>query len=450
MGQIICKGIEYVGGGGSEATYEAGDNINISENNVISAIIPDTLASKDYVDEEVAKINLDDYVTNTALDDAFDSIIGWHELVTNDWDGDSRYISESTDVICHIGSREFSKKNSEKAVVAYGKCSITNTTMTPIIISPSQNGSRYIPSDDRTMYTLDYLGIKWYITAYDYAIGGSDMQEGYGIRLDSPASTVNEAGAQQWALAVLQAANVHLVGRRSIQTQIDNINSVKLSTEGHTDGAIRFGITEDGQYGYYKVGADTVTPFKTGGGETKGLKKNFNCSGKVAFDNDGTMTLEPNGDNNIITIPFRPGDRSWKMETKLNLRNIYNFNTIFGVTASVHPPIVCEFNSSSQIKLWLTSPTTDYTRSLTGTHVYQTGEDIWIRIGYKDQIYFIEYSDDGINYIRDASLNDPVTIKDSEENIICIGGCYGSYQNTVRGIIYLQDTHLYIDDEIWW
>lgn len=44
-------------------------------------------------------------------------------------------------------------------------------------------------------------------------------------------------------------------------------DTVKLSTEGYTDKSIRFGITEDGQYGYYKVGADTVTPFKTGGGE---------------------------------------------------------------------------------------------------------------------------------------------------------------------------------------
>ena len=28
----------------------------------------------------------------------------------------------------------------------------------------------------------------------------------------------------------------------------------------------KFGIDENGNYGYYKAGADTVTPFKSGGG----------------------------------------------------------------------------------------------------------------------------------------------------------------------------------------
>lgn len=33
----------------------------------------------------------------------------------------------------------------------------------------------------------------------------------------------------------------------------------------------RFGIDENGNYGYYKVGADTVTPFKTGDGNSYGV-----------------------------------------------------------------------------------------------------------------------------------------------------------------------------------
>ena len=39
-----------------------------------------------------------------------------------------------------------------------------------------------------------------------------------------------------------------------LQEQINNVND-------RLDG-IRFGIDEDGNYGYYKVGADSVTPFK--------------------------------------------------------------------------------------------------------------------------------------------------------------------------------------------
>lgn len=44
-----------------------------------------------------------------------------------------------------------------------------------------------------------------------------------------------------------------------------NSVEVKLANQGSSVNAIRFGIDADGNYGYYKVGADTVTPFKTGG-----------------------------------------------------------------------------------------------------------------------------------------------------------------------------------------
>lgn len=43
----------------------------------------------------------------------------------------------------------------------------------------------------------------------------------------------------------------------------EDFNQRVTTVENQLDG-FRFGVTEDGQYGYYKVGADTVTPFKTG------------------------------------------------------------------------------------------------------------------------------------------------------------------------------------------
>lgn len=39
-------------------------------------------------------------------------------------------------------------------------------------------------------------------------------------------------------------------------------DTVALATRGGNFGTIRFGITPSGEYGYFKAGADTVTPFK--------------------------------------------------------------------------------------------------------------------------------------------------------------------------------------------
>ena len=50
---------------------------------------------------------------------------------------------------------------------------------------------------------------------------------------------------------------------------VDNSEKVVLTSQSAqvTDTTIRFGVDPDGKWGYIKEGADTVTPFKSGGGE---------------------------------------------------------------------------------------------------------------------------------------------------------------------------------------
>lgn len=50
----------------------------------------------------------------------------------------------------------------------------------------------------------------------------------------------------------------------SANKEVDIVESAKA--DGTSLESIRFGIDGDGNYGYYKAGADTVTPFKLGGG----------------------------------------------------------------------------------------------------------------------------------------------------------------------------------------
>lgn len=41
---------------------------------------------------------------------------------------------------------------------------------------------------------------------------------------------------------------------------------ITAKTDGTSLSEIKFGVDDDGNYGYYKAGADSVTPFKTGDG----------------------------------------------------------------------------------------------------------------------------------------------------------------------------------------
>ena len=59
------------------------------------------------------------------------------------------------------------------------------------------------------------------------------------------------------------------------QTQKEDPTIYYCIIDGVGSGGVslpfRFGIDENGNYGYYKVGADTVTPFKTGDGNSYGV-----------------------------------------------------------------------------------------------------------------------------------------------------------------------------------
>lgn len=62
-------------------------------------------------------------------------------------------------------------------------------------------------------------------------------------------------------LYITKITGIKYGGGSSSSTPTD----VKLSTEAQTaEDTIRFGIDENGNYGYYKVGADSVTPFRDG------------------------------------------------------------------------------------------------------------------------------------------------------------------------------------------
>lgn len=119
------------------------------------------------------------------------------------------------------------------------------------------------------------------------------------------------------------------------------VTSVKLSTEGHTQESMKFGI-EDGKYGYYveSEGADTFYPFKSGGG-SGGLNP-LKCT-TTAFNSSAVRVradgLEPSGnygfgtsnmlnaDGTMSSTYFNPQWNSyttWEVGMRIKPLNTYN------------------------------------------------------------------------------------------------------------------------------
>lgn len=76
-----------------------------------------------------------------------------------------------------------------------------------------------------------------------------------------------------------------------------NSVEVKLANQGSSVNAIRFGIDADGNYGYYKVGADTVTPFITKNKDEGDLFNHGNIIGSHY-----PMAVSGGNTNNIVGI----------------------------------------------------------------------------------------------------------------------------------------------------
>ena len=145
--------------------------------------------------------------------------------------------------------------------------------------------------------------------------------------------TVNQAGD------AFSAANMNNLEQR-IKTEFDSVNS--------SLGVLKFGIDSDGNYGYIKDGADTVTPFKSGfiipyaagsrDANTNVLDLRLNVEGynKLKFDYHCVIVFNPyteiygsNDGINYNIIKHIQHDSDWKTVNVLDIElNIEKYKYI--------------------------------------------------------------------------------------------------------------------------
>lgn len=141
-------------------------------------------------------------------------------------------------------------------------------------------------------------------------------------------------------------------------------SSVKLITG---EGSIRFGVDSNGNYGYLKEGADTVTPFKSGSALTPAtLVRVFTESGnQVTYNEDSYSTRTTTATNGCA------------MATRIDLTNINSITLIYDVTSYWSKVEL------SKVQLGVSTtgfPTPSWTPAISDTNNHETGEDLTLTI----------------------------------------------------------------------
>lgn len=95
------------------------------------------------------------------------------------------------------------------------------------------------------------------------------------------------------AIVSVEGKFTYYLNNESLLTQVsDTIAQVDENTEALNN--FRFGIDQQGRYGYYKVGADTVTPFRTANGNATAadVRDGMTFSNAESDNIVGTMTYD--------------------------------------------------------------------------------------------------------------------------------------------------------------
>ncbi len=123
-------------------------------------------------------------------------------------------------------------------------------------------------------------------------------------------------------------------------SDLNNYATIEALDEVTDDlNGFRFGVDSDGNYGYYKDGADTVTPFKSGAVIDMGTGTSFNVA--KYYDNYAKLTAD-----NFICVPVggsvSAGSRNYAysggMGITLGIDSVKSYDATTGVLTAYFRP----------------------------------------------------------------------------------------------------------------
>lgn len=217
----------------------------------------------------------------------------------------------------------------------------------------------------------------------------------------------------------------------------------KLSMEGFTTRWLKnITIPAHDVYDY----SETVIP--------GGQYKSYTANGGVTVDSDLVATNFGSWEN-YLSMDCRLPENSmnWEFVIKVN-SDSYSSSTRFFVSDPVnesgHFGIALGCNDSSHVWLFLSSDGSSYniTSATSGIKQLQVNKDYWIKLAFNGSRYVVSISEDGQNFEDDITVESSTPVFSPESPLEI--GAHGSNCLSRNSKVYLKDTYLKVDNEMFW
>ncbi len=162
--------------------------------------------------------------------------------------------------------------------------------------------------------------------------------------------------------------------------------------------------------------------------------------------------------SNYLLLPnaFNPANKSWELRMKIKTGSSADgyqklFRSCISVPSQAGRMGIFFDIHNKHFECYVTSDGTSWLFGQNGSYTVQTNTTYWLKLGWSGTEYYIDYSLDGENYIRDVSFSSTSPLYDGLT--ISQLGVYtyeGGYHEPFLGTMYLNETKIDVDHELWW
>lgn len=159
--------------------------------------------------------------------------------------------------------------------------------------------------------------------------------------------------------------------------------------------------------------------------------------------------------SNYLTLPLslNPADKPWEVRLKFMTSNDVNssqglFQTIKAYSDAGQYGIIVMIYQG-KLDLSISVDGTSWLFDTSGTHTLSSNTLYWVKFGWTGSEYYLDYSTDGINYVRDVTENSTNPAY-SSSNYTLLGIYSWISKDSFRGTIYLSETYIKVNNSLWW
>lgn len=184
------------------------------------------------------------------------------------------------------------------------------------------------------------------------------------------------------------------------------------------------------------------------------LYNNYTIVGSPTV-NTSTGVVSGFSSSSYLTLPqsLNPANSPWEVRLKFATSNDINlsqglFQTITAYSENGQYGIILMIYEG-KLDLGISVDGTSWLFDTRGTHNLSSNTTYWVKFGWTGSEYYLDYSMDGINYIRDVTENSS-TPAYSSSNYTVLGIYSWSVKDSFRGTLDLSQTYIKVNNSIWW